>query len=239
MFTYEPLQCFPEKTVKVFQYDLDWLKEKIKEVAGPEWGFVKNNPPTYTPFIQEPVKTINPNEDYWNYFVYLQNKNEFYLDTETWNLKDKNPMSNLGLRTIQIDNHYLIWESLNQEEKDNIIKVFVNKTVYLFNLNLDVSQLKYAGFNIEANKWFDIALLARVCENRLMEKLTFSLNNLALNVLGSSTKEDLIEKLEDKLKVRSKDALFALKGLVYERTSFNVNTLFFQNLDLLLLLFGT
>lgn len=77
-------------------------------------------------------------------------------------------MSSLGLRTIQIDSHYLVWEKLTQEEKDKLIQAFVNKTVYLFNLNFDVSQLKHAGFNVEANTWYDIALLARVCENRLI-----------------------------------------------------------------------
>jgi len=34
LYTYDALQCFPEKTVKVFKYDLDWLKDKIKQIAG-------------------------------------------------------------------------------------------------------------------------------------------------------------------------------------------------------------
>ena len=57
--TYEPLQSFPEKIVKVFQYDLEWLKEKVEEIAGPEWGFIKNNPPIHDPFIKQQAAQIS------------------------------------------------------------------------------------------------------------------------------------------------------------------------------------
>jgi len=221
MYTYDPLQCFKEKTVKVFQYSLDWLKDRIKEIAGPEWGFVKNNPPIPEPFYVEEseIEAIEPSKDYHIFLKYLQSAGEFYLDTETWNFKDKNPMSNIGLITIQIDNHYLVWEALKDTEKETIINAFVGKTIYLYNLNFDASQLKHAGFRVEENKWFDIALLARLCENRLMDKYVgfpFSFNNLARNILGYSTKEELIEELQKKLKVKSKDKLFSVSGLVYE-----------------------
>jgi len=122
-------------------------------------------------------------------------------------------MSNLGLRTIQIDSHYLIWETLEEAQKKEIIRAFRDKVVYLFNLNFYASQLKHAGFHTDANKWYDVALLARLCENRLMDKLNdFSLGNLTLNLLGYKTKEDLLDELMVKFKVRSLDALFALKG---------------------------
>jgi hypothetical protein len=46
--------------------------------------------------------------------------------------------------------------------------------VYLFNLNFDASQLKHAGFNTDANKWYDIALLARLPYNYLSQSQNYN-----------------------------------------------------------------
>lgn len=43
MYTYDALQCFEPETVKVFVYKKEWLKEKIKDLAGPDWGFISKN----------------------------------------------------------------------------------------------------------------------------------------------------------------------------------------------------
>lgn len=159
----------------------------------------------------------------WKQFI--ANNQEIYLDSETYSFEGLNPMSNLGLRTIQLGNangelYYLIWEEFNQDDKSELINSLVNKDIYLFNLNFDLSQLAHNGFKISENKWYDIALLARISWNHKVDKGRMSLESLALNYLNSTNKRDYIEELKatfriDGKKVRSKDKLYSAKGLPY------------------------
>jgi hypothetical protein len=86
-----------------------------------------------------------------------------YLDTETYSFEGKNPMSSLGLRTIQysiieepkmppVSPTYIIWEDLSLDEQDYLRQALINKDIYCFNLNFDASQLAHAGFHVQSNR---------------------------------------------------------------------------------------
>lgn len=128
--------------------------------------------------VTEPKLEVIPKVKDWEQFV--KDNDELYLDTETYSIGDKNPMNNLGLRTIQLGNnteerHYLKWEHMNPGEREKLIHALTGKRIYLFNLNFDTSQLKHAGFNIDSNTWYDIALLARITWNDRVDKGRMSL----------------------------------------------------------------
>ena len=98
-------------------------------------------------------------------------------------------MNDLRLRTIQLGNaqgelYYLIWEDLSPEERTKLVSLLIGKSIYLFNLNFDVSQLLHAGFKVHENNWLDIALLARITYDDKVDKGKMSLGSLALNYLG-------------------------------------------------------
>ena len=112
--------------------------------------------------------------------------------------------------------HYIIWETLSDEDRDKLRALLQNKNIYLFNLNFDVSQLKHAGFKVDSNKWYDIALLARITDNDKLDKEVMNLSTLGLNYLGYSDKKNYIEVLKKKYKVRSKTKLFMTPTLEHD-----------------------
>ena len=219
--------------VKVFKYTKEWLETEIRALIPDEWG-LKNIPSIFPesrsqnpntnlkpktnhifkePTSQNPNTNLEPNHTPKenpktpDYLSYINSQTELYLDVETYPFENKNTLTNLGLRTIQLDHHYIIWEDLTQEEKASLLESLVRKNLYVFNLNMEASQLKHAGFQVDHNTFYDISLLARMClNNRIGEYKEgggkFDLGTLARNLLKDTDKEDLIDELMKEFKIR-------------------------------------
>jgi len=192
-YLYPALDCFSPETIRTFNYNKSWLETKIIKYSKGRFGLAPLEIPesclllpcakvkTKTDIIEDhtPVVALALGQSRtkvskdWEKF--LLNNRDIYLDTETFSIGDKNPMNDMGLRTIQLGNkegelHYIFWETLSNEDKDKIRKLLQDKKIYLFNLNFDISQLKHAGLKVESNRWYDIALLARLTDNDKLDK---------------------------------------------------------------------
>jgi len=149
LYTYSPDFVFPPQTVKCFKYTQEWLEQEIRRLTPDEWG-LKNpksilpEPPTSKQETKPNLMIItNPEEP--DSISYINSKQSLYLDVETYLFENKNTLTNLGLRTIRLDHHYIIWEELFPEAKQLLINTLIRKDIYVFNLNMEASQLKHAG----------------------------------------------------------------------------------------------
>jgi len=221
-FLYKQLDFFPPKIVRTFKYSQKWIESKIISYANGRFGLEPLKVPSILELEPEtPSQEVN--DSFTEIIAFIQETKEIYLDTETYGQEEsKNWMSDLGLRTIQFGNnkedvYYLIWEDLEVEQQTQIIQLLVNKTIYVYNLNFDASQLKHAGFLVEKNTWYDVAVLARLTYNDRVERSRLSLDAVARNYLKISSKKDYIEELKKIFKVRNKKDIYSAKGAPYNQ----------------------
>lgn len=83
-------------------------------------------------------------------------------------------------------------------QKQEVEAQIKDKHLIAFNASYDQTQLHRQGYNIWDNKWTDVALMARIYDNRLAERKIKSLEALETELLGTITKSTKIAELTEK-----------------------------------------
>jgi hypothetical protein len=99
------------------------------------------------------------------------------------------------LKSIQLDNEFIPVTSNNLPKLKEHLQ---NKELIAFNSPFEQTQLSRAGFDVWSNDWLDVSLLTKLYDNRLAEERIVSLEDLEERILGTTTKKDLVTKLETK-----------------------------------------
>lgn len=185
-YLYKPLDVFSPKTIITFKCTKEWLRDRIIYHSKGRFNLEPSTVPQS--FTISQLNREDSEESKYDWIPFLRDNEEFYLDTEIYSFEGKNPMNNLGLRTLQLGNSegkllYLIWEDMSLTEREELINYLVGKRIYVFNLNFDTSQLAHAGFKVIENTWLDVALLARITYNDKVDKGQMSLGSLVLNLV--------------------------------------------------------
>jgi hypothetical protein len=70
------------------------------------------------------------------------------------------------------------------------VKELQGKELIVFNSPFEQTQLYRNGFNIWANQWRDVSLLAKLADNRLAEEQIESLSDMEEHFLKTTRKKD-------------------------------------------------
>lgn len=164
---------------------------------------------------------------------------EVVIDVETAPIKYSS-LSEYAIKTYQLNQNLYL-----SDQKEEVKEQLKGAHLIVFNAPFDQAQLHHAGFNIWNNKWSDVALMARIYDNRLAERQISSLKDIEMELLGTKSKQDYIDKLTSKYGNNffahpdiDKDPLFHEYGLndtkitreLYDylkpKIDFDLNTLF-------------
>lgn len=99
------------------------------------------------------------------------------------------------LKSVQLDDRFITVSNDNLPELKAQLQ---NKELIAFNTPFEQTQLSRAGFDVWSNSWQDVSLLTKLYDNRLAEQGIASLGDLEARILGTTTKNNLVAKLEDR-----------------------------------------
>lgn len=99
------------------------------------------------------------------------------------------------LKSVQLDDRFI---TVTNDNLPQLKEQLQNKELIAFNSPFEQTQLSRAGFDVWSNNWYDVSLLTKLYDNRLAEARIASLGDLEERLLGTTTKNDLVAKLEEK-----------------------------------------
>lgn len=99
------------------------------------------------------------------------------------------------LKSIQLDEEFI---PFTQQNEATLKEELQNKELIAFNSPFEQTQLARVGFEVWSNDWIDVSLLAKLNDNRLAEARIASLGDLEEHFLRTTTKNDLVTKLEQR-----------------------------------------
>jgi len=163
----------------------EWLRDKVNSLNNQELHF----PIQVSSFKKsaEPVEEVAVDNN-------KLDKQNYCIDIETEPFTDS-PLKELMLKSIQLDNNFIPVTSNNLP---TLKKQLQNKELIVFNAPFEQTQLSRAGFDVLSNRWLDVSLLTKLYDNRLAEERIASLGDLEKRLLGESTRNNLVTKLEEK-----------------------------------------
>lgn len=167
------------RTFKIPTYE--WLREKVSFLSN-EQLYLPKKYETETAHHNLPVNsTITP---------ILDKETSIAIDIETVAWQDS-PLKKLNLKSIQLNDQFIkvipqILPVLKQSMK--------GKTFKAFNSSFEQIQLERHNFNVWANDWYDVQLMAKLYDNRLSEENIDSLASMEEHFASYHKKERFSRK---------------------------------------------
>lgn len=147
----------------------EWLRERVNQLDNTDLRL-----PPQKENLSEPISETKEER-------LTLDKETYFLDIETEAFTDS-PLKALMIKTIQLNDQFI---QVTPNNKPILKEELKSKELIVFNSPFEQTQLYHGGFDVWANKWVDVSLMARVYDNRLAEEQIESLAEMEKHFLGT------------------------------------------------------